>query len=115
MNVSKVFSILSKLPRTSLAINRNVSEYAKRMGYKIIEDPPQSRDYLTSALYSIGAVVLLLGIANDKQKHYEVFTKHCDERKYHFDNEIYISNVVVPNMDFFFNELRDQKNAESDS
>lgn len=107
MSFNRICNFVYKLPRTCLVPSRNVSEYAKRMGYKIVEEPASTNLALKNALYITGSAFLLYIVISDKRAHYEVYTKHAHELKHHFHHRTSMDPAVLPNMDFFFKNLEE--------
>ena len=111
MSFYRVLNAVLQIPRTAVVAKRNVSEYAKRFGYKIkVPDKEVKVKPVQNLLYIAGAVLFFADMAWDKQKHYEVFTANFDEAKKYYKPETHFGYLGNPNMDFLIE--REDSNRE---
>ena len=116
MSYLKVLSSLTRVSKNSFIAKRYVSEYAKRFGYKIVEkDPEYHVNYIKSTLYLLTSAFLLLDVAWDKQKHYEVFVKHYDETKRHFTPDFRMDLSAKPDMTFLLDDIYHPHKGEGET
>ena len=114
MSYYRAFNSVLKLPKTTVATKRSVSEYAKKFGYKLKTPDMEVRvKPLKNFLFMLGGTLLLADIAWDKQIHYETFMKHFDETKKYYKPELHFGFLASPNMEFLVEDSnREYKDKE---
>ena len=107
-----------KLPISNgvlVASKRNVSEYAKKFGYKIKTPDKEVRvDFIKTMLYFVGAGLLIADMAYDKQLHYKAFIANYDENKRYYKDEIHFGLVATPDMRFLLEDGVDRTYKDPD-
>jgi len=99
MSFYRVLNTVLKLP--NVIAKRNVSEYAKKFGYKMKTPDKEVRvNNIKNFFYFAGTALLFADMAWDKQQHYEAYTKDYDENKKYYKPEIRFGLIAQPNMDF---------------